>query len=297
MKFILDRLFEKTQGFYPFFEKCPKKYWEYYLAKRAYNTLDYKYNWHNPRTLNEKIRWLIYNEKLELKSKLTDKILVKSYVANKLGKNHSAELYGIYNDIDEIDCSMLPDSFALKANHGWRMNILVKNKKTFIKEYKNIKKITRNWLKINYENFSLEPQYKDIKRKLFIEYLRPVDFNGEIRNDIQVWCFNGTALYVEHNSNFYNTKWEKQKFGYKIAPYNEEARPERLDEIIEMAQKLAQGFDFVRVDFAIDGSDIHVLEMTFTPGSAIIPFADIKYDLELGEMLNLSSNGVCYGGK
>ena len=67
MKYFLDKYFEKTKGFYPFFKYCPQKYWDYYFCKRATNTLGYEYNWHEPKTLNEKIRWLIYREKLDLK--------------------------------------------------------------------------------------------------------------------------------------------------------------------------------------------------------------------------------------
>ena len=76
MKFVLDKYYKKTRGFYPFFKYCPDIYKDYYLKKRAFDTMGYEYNWKEPKTLNEKIRWLIFNEKLDLKTKLTDKILV-----------------------------------------------------------------------------------------------------------------------------------------------------------------------------------------------------------------------------
>ncbi len=88
------------------------------ILKKAFNLLGYEYDYKNPKTFNEKVRWLIYNEKLDLKTKLTDKILVKGYVASKIGKNHSAELYGVYDDFEEIDFSILHDKIAIKVNHG-----------------------------------------------------------------------------------------------------------------------------------------------------------------------------------
>lgn len=289
MKFILDKYFEKTQGFYPFFKRCPKMYWDYYFAKRASNILGYNYNWREPRTLNEKIRWLIFNEKLDLKTKLSDKILVKSYVASKCGKNHSAEIYGIYNNFNEIDFSILPDKFALKANHGWKMNVLVRNKDSIKKEYENIKKLSNIWLKTNYEYFSLEPQYRHIKRKLFTEYLRKENSKELYKRDIKVWCFNGKPLFVEHNFIFHDINWKKQKYEYTMPFERIESTPKvnKLDEILNIAQILASDFTFVRIDFALDDEDIHVLEMTFTPDSAIIPFTDKSFDFELGEMLNI----------
>lgn len=297
MKFILDKYFAKTKGLYPFFKYCPLKYWGYYIKKRTENTLGYDYNPENPKTFNEKIRWLIYNKKLELKTKLSDKILLKGYVASKLGANRTAELYGIYDSVEEIDFSVLPDKFALKANHGWKMNVIIKNKKDVYKYYDIIRKRTDKWLKINYEQFSVEPQYRNIKRKLFVERLRD---NHKYQSDIQVFCFNGKALYIELKQikdpqtqetivgQIYDRDWNLQSFTTSgLSAGNPVPPPEELDRIIDYAQILSKEFTFVRVDFAFDGENIHVVEMTFTPCSAMIPFKDKSIDLRLGEMLIL----------
>ncbi len=293
MKFILDKYYEKTRGFYPFFKYCPKIYWEHYLKRRAFDALGYEYDWKNPKTLNEKIRWLIYNEKLDLKTKLTDKILVKSYVAQKIGKNHSAELYGVYDDFDEIDFDVLPNEFLLKANSGWQMNLFVKNKKELNKNVKkNIKIITKKWLNTNFEHFSLEPQYRNIKRKLLIERRRMI-CPETYRQDIQVHCFNGKPLFFEMRYNkylqFYNEDWELQNFTHTNELIKEPMinRPKYLENIIKYSKILAEGFSYVRVDFAMDEEDIHVVEMTFTPQSAMTPFHGKELDLKLGELLIL----------
>lgn len=301
MKFILDKYFAKTKGLYPFFKYCPKRYWGYYIKKRTEDTLGYDYNPENPKTFNEKIRWLIYNEKLELKTKLADKILLKGYVASKLGANHTAELYGIYDNFKETDFSVLPNRFALKANHGWRMNVIIKNKKDVYKYYDIIRKRTDKWLKINYEEFSVEPQYRNIKRKLFTEQLRD---ERKYQSDIQVFCFNGKAPYIELKQikdpqtqktivgQIYDRDWNLQSFttsgpsaGNPVPP------PDKLDKIIEYAQVLSKEFTFVRVDFAFDEENIHVVEMTFTPCSAMIPFKDKSIDYHWGEMLTLPITG------
>ena len=116
IKYFLDRYFKKTKGFYPFFKYCPECYWDYYITKRTENVLGYEYNWKSPKTFNEKLRWLIFNEKLELKTKLTDKILLKGYVASKIGSGHVAELYGVYNDFSEIDFSISEKSLYTPYN-------------------------------------------------------------------------------------------------------------------------------------------------------------------------------------
>lgn len=299
MKFLFDKYFKKTDGFYPFFKYCPNKYKNYYFCLRASRILGYKYNWETPKTLNEKIRWLIYNENLELKSKLTDKILVKGYIASRIGNNHCAEIYGIYNSIDEIDFSILPDRFVLKANHGCRMNVFVKNKKFIYKNYKDLKTITSRWLKTNYEDFSLEPQYKNINRKLFIESMRNSD--NDIK-DLSIYCFNGKPLFCEIKNTpyenkayvqFYSTKWKLQDFThtweYNSTPIKE---PPQLDVILEYAEILSKDFSFIRIDFSYDADNIHVVELTFTPCSAIIPFKEIRTDYLLGEKLIIPKKGI-----
>ena len=293
MKFILDKYYEKTRGFYPFFKYCPKIYWEHYLKRRAFDVLGYEYDWKNPKTLNEKIRWLIYNEKLDLKTKLTDKILVKSYVAQKIGKNHTAELYGVYNDFDEIDFDVLPNEFVLKANSGWKMNLFINNKNLINqKTKKQLKAVTKKWLNTNFEFFSVEPQYRNIKRKLLIErqrYINPDDY----RKDIQVHCFNGYPLFFEirnqNDRHYFNKEWQPQDFTYHRQSTKETiiSKPKCLDKIIEYSRILSAEFSYVRVDFAMDDKDIHVVEMTFTPHSAIIKFKNKEIDIELGKHLIL----------
>jgi hypothetical protein len=297
IKHILDKYFARTKGNYPFFKYCPKQYIDYYVNKKASNILGYEYNYRTPKTLNEKIRWLIFNENLELKTKLTDKISVKGYVASKLGCNHSAEIYGIYNNFKEIDFSILPNEIAIKANHGWRMNVISKNKNFIFSNFKDINYITNKWLKTNFEEFNVEPQYKNIKRKLFVEFLR----SNNYRNEIQVYCFNGKPVFCElpikigNNIFFqiYDTSWVLQKFTHSNIFYEEKQEiPYKLDDILEYSKILSNGFSFVRIDFAYNDKDIHVVEMTFTPFGAAIPFDNIETDYYLGDMLELPERGV-----
>jgi len=303
MRFIFDRYYNKTRGFYPFFKYCPIIYRDYYLKKRAYDILGYNYDWQNPKTLNEKIRWLIFNEKPELKSKLTDKILVKAYAASKIGKHHSAEIYGIYDNFDDIDFSVLPSQFALKANHGWRMNILVQNKRFIYNNRKDVKNITNQWLKTDYSLFSLEPQYKNIKRKLFIESLREYKPDN-IRNDIQIHCFNGEPVFIElpfrienkRYFQFYDTNWNLLDITYENEYIPEKiSKPDNINTILTYAELLSKEFSYVRCDFAVENSNIELLEMTFTPCSALIPFIKQEMDIKLGEMLTLpKKEGAIY---
>ena len=112
----------------------------------------------------------------------------------------------------------------------------------------------------------------NIKPKIIAEQYLENDNNDLY--DYKVFCFNGKAesiMYLSDRKNglkmaFYDLNWNKLPFVYSY-PLNEEdiPRPAQLEKLIELAEKLAEGFAHVRVDFYIlnDGS-IKFGEMTFT---------------------------------
>ena len=287
-----------TKGSFPFFKYCPSRYRDYYINKISSEVLKYDYNFQVPRTFNEKVRWLVCNENLDLKTKLTDKILVKGYIAQKLGVGHSAEIYGVYFDFDEIDFSILPDKFALKANHGWRMNMIINNKNV-LKDKNNLKKITDIWLDTDFYYYNVEPQYKNIHKKLFVEYLRPnINMFKTQRCDIKFHCFNGNVAFVEipfweneHKYFLYVTP-EFQELEFSLLPKNynshKKEKPNDWEKMIEYSKTLSRDFTYVRVDLEHNYDEIHVVELTFSPYAAKMPFIDKKYDFEYGEMLDIS---------
>lgn len=72
-----------------------------------------KLHLNNPKTFTEKIQWLkLYNRKPEYTS-MVDKITVKDYVAAKIGKEYIVPTLGVWNNVDDIDLSVLPQQFVL----------------------------------------------------------------------------------------------------------------------------------------------------------------------------------------
>ena len=256
-----------------------------------------KLNLKNPKTLNEKMQWLkLYDRKPEY-TYMVDKITAKDYVANKLGKEYVVPLLGVWDKPEDIDFDSLPNQFALKVNHGWQMHILVEDKDYFLKnKYKEAKEKFKKWLKINYEHYSLEPQYRNITPRIFAEYLRKIE-NLEHISDHKVYCFNGEPKFIEHTisydlknprCSFHDTNWNKLPFAYYNPPYEGTVeKPENLEKMIEISKKLSEEFSFVRVDFSITPKELHIGEMTFTPASAMMNFSPSEYNKILGDMIKL----------
>ena len=62
--------------------------------------------------------------------------------------------------------------------------------------------------------------------------------------------------------------------------------PPNLALMLETAEKLGSGLDFVRVDLYDIGSRIYFGEMTFTPGGGFAHFEPAAMDQHLGELWN-----------
>ena len=106
-------------------------------------------NLQNPKSFDEKIQWLKIYDATPLKTKLSDKYLVRSFVEERTGrKDILVPLLGAWDSFDDIDFSKLPDQFALKTNHGSGMNFVVSDKKNF--DVKAAKAKFDFWMKLNF---------------------------------------------------------------------------------------------------------------------------------------------------
>ena len=248
----------------------------------------------NPKTYNEKIQWLKLYDATPLKTRLVDKYLVRDWVKEKIGEEYLIPLLGVWDSFEEIDFDKLPDQFVLKANHGCGWNIIVKDKAAF--DIVEARKKFDVWMHTNFAfKNGLELHYMNIPPKIIAE--KYLENNNDDLYDYKVFCFNGKAESVMFLSerkqglkmSFYNPQWKKLPFVYSYPQNPDEVpMPKNLELLIKLAEKLAEGFPHVRVDFYIlnDGS-VKFGEMTFSPagGRCIwnIPEQDRKY----GDLITL----------
>ena len=76
-----------------------------------------KLNIDNPTSLNEKLQWMKFNYRFPLQSIVSDKLLVRDYVKDKIGEEYLIPLLGSWEKYEDIDFSKLPEQFVLKCNH------------------------------------------------------------------------------------------------------------------------------------------------------------------------------------
>ena len=116
--------------------------------------------------------------------------------------------------------------------------------------------------------------------------------------DYKFFCFNGKVRcfkidygrFTEHHANYYSHDGNLLPFGEKMYPPvydHKEIMPYNLSEMIEMAEKLSEGHSFLRVDLYSVCGKTYFGELTFFPNSGMATFTDNKWDLKLGEWINL----------
>jgi hypothetical protein len=253
-----------------------------------------KLYFNNLLSFNEKMQWLKLYDNNARKTQLADKYLVREYVQEKVGKQYLVKLLGVWDQFDNIDFSSLPSAFVLKANHGSGWNLIVKDKSKM--NYANAKEKFDKWMKSNYFEFSVQYEYKNIVPKIIAEEY--IENDNQELYDYKFWCFEGKAKYIMFLSNrnsglkmsFYDLNWNKVDISYHYPRHADDIeRPEKLHEMIDVANKLCQGFHHCRIDlYNTKSSGIKFGEITFNSYGGVCDWNPKRADYMLGSYINIS---------
>ena len=250
----------------------------------------------DPQNYNEKIQWLKLYDSTPIKTRLADKYLVRDWIKEKIGEEYLIPLLGVYDRFEEINFDKLPKQFVIKCNHGCGYNIIVKDKSQLdlIETKANLDK----WMKENFAfKAGFEMHYRDIKPKIIIEKFIENKGTNDLY-DYKFWCFNGKVEYIQFLSErnldglkmaFYDRNWVKQDFVYSY-PLDKKnmPRPDNLDLMITLVEKLAQDFSHVRVDFyRLNDGKLYFGEMTFTSASGTCKWTDERINQYFGSLIKL----------
>lgn len=237
-------------------------------------------NLNSPKSFNELVqRRKLQNRDMRMVT-LSDKVAVKAVVADALGENwviptlwHGTALP------DQLD---LPAQFVVKARHGSNQNIFVRDTN---RDWQSLRAHAAKWSKRPYGKWLDEWLYAYVPRGVLIEPF--VGKLGELPIDYKVFVFGGRASFIQvhlerekrHRWIVFDRSWVRVSAPSKDM---DPAPPKSLGRILDAAETLARGFDFVRCDFyEIDESPLFG-EMTFYPGSGLDKFSPVSLDKEFG---------------
>lgn len=235
-----------------------------------------------PVTFNEYLCDLKGSGALARFQPFADKYAVRDHVARKIGAQYLVPLLGTAERLTRAVWDNLPDAFVLKTNHGSSWNRIVRNKGA--EDYSAVAVLANGWLKKNFYYVRREHQYKNIKPILMFEELLTEE-NRENITDYKFFCFHGKIRFIlvsdsggQRNNDYYDRSWNRLDITRTARPDDAVPRPERLDEMVQVAERLAEDFTFVRVDLYDVGERIYFGELTFVPGGGSGRFRSIDFE-------------------
>lgn len=251
-------------------------------------------NLKNPETFNEKLQWLKLHDRKPEYSMMVDKYGVKQYITDSIGCDYVIPTIGVWERFEDIDFDKLPEQFVLKCTHDSGGLIICKDKnKLDIEAAKN--KVNRSLSK-NYYWHAREWPYKNVQPRILAEPFMK-DGNNSFLPVYKFMCFNGEPRIIQTIQNdkqpnesidYFDTEWNclelKQNFPNSERPL---VKPEKLDEMCELARKLAKGHAFLRVDFYVINGEIKFSEFTFYSDAGFSKFTPESWDKILGQWIDL----------
>lgn len=275
-----------------------------FLDDKTYLKLMYKvYMGHSldllhPRTFNEKLQWLKINYRNPIYTQMVDKQAVKRYVSERIGEEYIIPTLGVWEHFDEIDFNSLPTQFVLKCTHDSGGVVICKDKRNL--DMEKAKSIIEKSLKRNFYWHGREWPYKNVHPKIIAEKFISDKENIDTKlTDYKFFCFNGKVnnvmVCLDRDSGatkfyFFSPDWKLMRINKrgKAAPLDFTLpKPECLDEMVFVAEKLAKGLPFVRIDLYQSNKMVYFGEITFFPDSGFDSNILQETDLEWGRMIKL----------
>ena len=285
LRFILKKLF--WGGFHRLLSDRQYIMVRYWIEHGFLPDLD------NPKRLSEKIHYLKLHDRSELRRTVADRLKVRDYVAEKIGDDYLIPLIGHYDVLTKDIWEKLPERFALKANHGSAMVKIVYNKG--IENFNDVKKLTDKWLKTDFHKIGREWVYKGLDRKILAEKLI-TGHDGSIATEYKFFCFHGevklvmviTDRFEQVKRSFYDVNFKPVDTSLSDKRSNPaHTHPPHAKQALKISEKLAEEFNFIRVDLYLAKNKIYFGELTNFPGNGFNRLEPDKFDLKYGEMLSL----------
>ena len=253
--------------------------------------LGYTIDLDNPQSLSEKVIWRKHFCRNPLMPVTTDKVKAKHYLSNLIGTDYLIPTLLATDNLDEIDFDSLPDNYIIKPNHtSGHWHIVTQGKA----DRKEIIKKCKAWLKRCYGKDKFEWHYSLIKPQIIIEPLllddrgkMPLDYKFQVLNGKWEWCYVSTPRNERFNIHGnYDTNWIKMAMYGRMGPCKHFVpKPKNLDLMVELAELLAEPFDYLRVDMYLINDRLYMGELTHFPSSGFFGFSPISFDFEAGKKL------------
>lgn len=263
-----------------------------------------------PVTFTEKVRYKMLRDHRELLVTFADKAAVRGYVATHGGADHLPQAYAVLADPADLLGLDLPDRYVVKPTHGSGAVVVVSpdappdsrlpdpgatwvycHVRPEAVDPLRLAAVATEWLEQLYgQGPNREWAYGLVPRQVILEELL-VGADGGIPDDHKLFVFHGRVRFVQvdagrfgrRTQDFYTRDWQHLALsGGPPWAASRPPRPDRLEDMIALAERLGAETDFVRVDLYDLGTRIVVGELTSYPAGGYSPFYPRSWDREFG---------------
>ena len=251
-------------------------YAHYYYRFHMHEELSYRH----PKGLNQKLFWLARYWQDPRIVTYADKLAVRDYIKQCGFEHILTKVYAEYDTADQIDLSALPNQFVLKCNHsGGGVGMVICKDKMLLKE-SEARKTIADGLQTIIGQETCEYQYQYIKPRAYAEEF--IGGNDAERLEMQFFCLNGKARHILVRNDLGDAAKEPFAISYDINWKRVHDRkrenmsidipcPKKLNEMLEISNKLAAPFPHVRVDlYLVNDERIYFGEMTFSTSGNVL---------------------------
>lgn len=257
-----------------------------------------KLNLKNPVRFTEKLQWYKLYYRNPVMHQCANKYAVREYVRSKGLENTLVPLYAHYDMAEDVDWEALPQSFVIKTQHGGGgLSVMTVPDKNAVTKEEMVQKLAFKKGRVVSGGGGREWAYWGNPKGIVVEKLLINKENPEAGiNDYKFFCYNGHAKYIVvdvdryigHKRNFYDRDWNDLHVTSDCEAIDRKIeKPENLDEMLAVAEKLSEDFPYVRVDlYSVDGK-VYFGELTFYPWSGYVQYTPDEADFWFGEDFEL----------
>ena len=256
-----------------------------------------------PVTVPEKIRWKMVRDRRPLLGDFADKVEAKRYVARVVGPEYAVPMLAVFDDADSIDAEGLPDEFAIKVSHASKGVVLVRHDApreerlpepgSPLERYSvrpeafdvaRARGVFAGWLAVPFGTRDAEWAYSVHRPRIVVEPMLRTT-SGEPIRDVRCFVMNGRVVlvnvieerpegrfwtrYLPDGTHLAHVRAKSYIDTYDRSPPRPSPLPASLDEMMDVAQRVAAETDFLRVDMLDMGDRFLVGELTNYPAAGM----------------------------
>ena len=246
-----------------------------------------------PVSFNERILHRIIYDRDPRLPILCDKLAVRSFIEERAGKEYVVPLLGVWERALEISWDILPEKFVLKPNHASGRFAIVDrsvgvNTEQLIAE-------AEEWLAHDFFEISLEWAYRGLPRRILAEpFLHSA--NGRAAPEAQVYTFSGRAALInilvgakrtpERRACWFDVTGRRVGISGAGPGADIELPDGEKLTMVEIAERVSQGFSSLRVDFYLTSNGLKIGELTPYTFGGIFRWHPPGLDEKLGQLWN-----------